>query len=85
MINRITYSDSGVKLKKLNKGKGLTYGELLEALESIDDKFLYMEVMIYDEESNMFWPCYDFMQAQEDFELDGDIIDAGQPFFVMPR
>jgi hypothetical protein len=85
MINRITYPDSGVELKKLNKRYGITYGELLEVLKSMDKKHLDMDIIIYDEEGNMFWPCYDFMQAQEEFQLDGDNIEAGQPFLVMPR
>ena len=85
MINRITNPDSGVKLKKLNKGTGMTYGELLQVLKSMDEEHLDMDVIIYDEEGNMFWQCDDFMQAQEEFELDDDSFEAGQPFFVMPR
>jgi hypothetical protein len=85
MINRITYPDSGVKLKKLNQSECMTYGELLEILESMNEEQLDMEVIIYDEEGNMFWSCDDFLQAEEDFEHDLDIIESGQPFFVVPR
>lgn len=85
MINRITYPDSGVKLKKLNKGNGMTYGKLLKALKSMSKEHLCMDVIIYDEEGNMFWACDDLMQAEEEFELDDDTFEAGQPFFVMPR
>lgn len=85
MINRITYPDSGVKLKKLNESNRMTYRELLEILRSMDEEHLDMEAMIYDEEMNWLRQCDEFMQAQEDFELNDYIIDAGQPFFVMPR
>ena len=85
MINRITNPDSGVELNKLNKDSGLTYRELLEALISMDEEYLDMNVIIYDEEGNMFWQCDDFMQTQKEFQLDPDTIEAGQPFFVMPR
>ena len=85
MTDRITYPDSGVKLKKLNKDNVMTYADLLHVLESIDEEHLDMEVIIYDEEGNMFWPCYNFMQAEKDFELDDHTFEAGQPFFVMPQ
>ena len=63
----------------------MTYRELLEALQSMEEKHLDMDVIAYDGESDKLCVCNDLVQAQEKLRINRDDVEVGQSFFVLIR
>jgi len=66
---------------------GWTFRDLLDVLQSLDEEQLDMEILLYDEEPDLFWPILDFIICKDQFFLKdfGLMSRENQPFFFLHR
>ncbi|MHC4153031.1 MAG: hypothetical protein ACYSSP_13185 [Planctomycetota bacterium] len=82
-MERTFNPDTGVRNEKfLNMH---TYRDLLTNLQLLDEEQLDMDIIHYDEESDIFWTRLDFIISKEEIVKDDIEIEENQPLFFLPR
>ncbi len=62
-----------------------TYRDLLRILQTLDDEQLDMEILHYDEESDIIWSGLELIVSNVEISKDDIEIDEDQPLFFLPR